>query len=85
MALAALAGMFWVVVPAVVGDGPDVIRGLFATLGVRPGAVANRSHRGAKRPSGIVRSLLCGSRTSVRPPPSHGKATMEARPSVLST
>ncbi len=34
MALAVLAGVFWVVVPAVLGDGPDVNRALFATLGV---------------------------------------------------
>ncbi len=34
LALAVLAGVFWIMVPAVLGDGPDVNRALFATLGV---------------------------------------------------
>jgi Cu+-exporting ATPase len=34
LALAALAGLFWAIVPAVLGDGPDVNRALIATLGI---------------------------------------------------
>jgi len=34
LALAALAGVFWIVVPAVLGHGPDINRAVFATLGV---------------------------------------------------
>ncbi len=34
LAVAALAAVFWLAVPAVLGDGPDLNRALFATLGV---------------------------------------------------
>ena len=34
LCLAALAGVFWIVVPAVLGEGPDLSRAVFAILGV---------------------------------------------------
>jgi Cu+-exporting ATPase len=53
LALAALAGLFWVVVPAVQGDGPDVNRALIATLGVL--IMAYPCAVGMAAPLGLVR------------------------------
>ncbi len=53
LALAVLAGLFWVVVPAVQGDGPDVNRALIATLGVL--IMAYPCAVGMAAPLGLVR------------------------------
>jgi Cu+-exporting ATPase len=53
LGLAALAGLFWVVVPAVQGDGPDVNRALIATLGVL--IMAYPCAVGMAAPLGLVR------------------------------
>jgi Cu+-exporting ATPase len=53
LALAALAGIFWAVAPAVLGDGPDLNRALFATLGVL--IMAYPCAMGMAAPLGLVR------------------------------
>jgi Cu+-exporting ATPase len=53
LSLAALAGLFWVVVPALQGDGPDVNRALIATLGVL--IMAYPCAVGMAAPLGLVR------------------------------
>jgi len=53
LALAVLSGLFWVVVPAVQGDGPDVNRALIATLGVL--IMAYPCAVGMAAPLGLVR------------------------------
>jgi Cu+-exporting ATPase len=53
LALAALAGVFWAVAPAVLGDGPDLNRALFATLGVL--IMAYPCAMGMAAPLGLVR------------------------------
>ena len=53
LALAALAGMVWAVVPALVGDGPDVNRALIATLSVL--IMAYPCAMGMAAPLGLVR------------------------------
>jgi Cu+-exporting ATPase len=53
LALAALAGLFWAVVPAVQGNGPDVNRALIATLGVL--IMAYPCAVGMAAPLGLVR------------------------------
>jgi Cu+-exporting ATPase len=53
LALAVFAGLFWLVVPAVQGDGPDVNRALIATLGVL--IMAYPCAVGMAAPLGLVR------------------------------
>jgi Cu+-exporting ATPase len=53
LTLAALAGVFWAVAPAVLGDGPDLNRALFATLGVL--IMAYPCAMGMAAPLGLVR------------------------------
>jgi Cu+-exporting ATPase len=53
LVLAVLAGVFWAVVPAVLGDGPDLNRALFATLGVL--IMAYPCAMGMAAPLGLVR------------------------------
>jgi Cu+-exporting ATPase len=53
LALAVLAGVFWLVVPAVLAEGPDLDRALFATLGVL--IMAYLCAVGMAAPLGLVR------------------------------
>jgi Cu+-exporting ATPase len=53
LALAVFAGLFWLVAPAVLGDGPDVNRALIATLGVL--IMAYPCAVGMAAPLGLVR------------------------------
>jgi Cu+-exporting ATPase len=53
LALAVAAGLFWTVVPALSGDGPDVSRALIATLGIL--IMAYPCAMGMAAPLGLVR------------------------------